>query len=211
MPGNLDGVGVARVGADRADEISFDAPVALRRRDGLVAGLDAVVGLRDLLAQRVVRHQGFDDRGDGETADGEFLHAVHEVAAADFAVNEQIVELDGLARQFGFGRFHGGLLVEREYHGAASLWPLCGEHTGIAGGPRFDIVSKSAWSTVKTLTVFPPGEVDERGIGEVHRPVPITRHQRVDLRQFGMPRRFPFPGGRRQRGETVRLRQRRRS
>ncbi|HEY3835571.1 MAG TPA: hypothetical protein VGL72_03330 [Bryobacteraceae bacterium] len=39
---------------------------------------------------------------------------------------------------------------------------------------------------------FPPGEVDESGVSEVHGPVPVARHQRMNLREFGMPDRCEF-------------------
>ena len=98
---------VARVGAERTDEIALDAAVALRRRHGDVAGLDPIVGLRHLLRRDVVRHQRLDDRGDRQTGDGKSFHAVQEVAAADFAVNVAVVELDGLVRQLGSFGLHG--------------------------------------------------------------------------------------------------------
>src|SRR4029077_17521251 len=67
---------------------------------------DALVGLRDLLAGSVVRHQGLHERGNGEAADRKALQAVHEIAACDFAVNEEVVKLNGFARQFRSDGFH---------------------------------------------------------------------------------------------------------
>jgi hypothetical protein len=43
------------VGADGPDQISLDASVPLRRWDGLVCGLDPIIGLRHLLPQSVIR------------------------------------------------------------------------------------------------------------------------------------------------------------
>ena len=77
-------------------------PLPLRRRDGLVGGLDPVIGLGHLLPQSVVRHQRLDNRRRRQTAYRKSLHAVHKVTAADLAVNKEVVEFYGLARQFGF-------------------------------------------------------------------------------------------------------------
>ena len=99
MPGNFARRLGSRVGADGPDEISLDASVPLRRRNGLVAGLDPVVGLGHLLPQRVVRHQRLDDRCRRQAADRKSLHAVHKGAAADHAVNKKVIEFYGLARQ----------------------------------------------------------------------------------------------------------------
>ena len=58
----------AGVGADRPHEISLDASVALRGWHDLVSGLDPVIGARNLLAQRIIRHQCIDNRGCRQTA-----------------------------------------------------------------------------------------------------------------------------------------------
>src|SRR5215469_7051403 len=101
--GELRGHRAARVGADRPDQIPLDASVALRRGDGFVGSFDALIALRDLLAKGVVWHEGLRKRGDGDAGGCEFLETVHEVAAADFTVDEEIVELDGFDRDSGFG------------------------------------------------------------------------------------------------------------
>ena len=75
-------------------------PFPLRRRDGLVGGLDPVVGLGHLLSRGVVRHQRFDDRRRRQTADGESLDAVQKVAAADLAVDVTVVQVDRFAGSF---------------------------------------------------------------------------------------------------------------
>ena len=106
MPGNFDRLGVSRVGADRPDEISFDASIALRRGNGLVAGLDAVIVLGQPVGRGVVGHQRLDDRRSRQTANGQALHAVHKGAAADHAMDKKVVEFYGLGRQFGFRGLH---------------------------------------------------------------------------------------------------------
>ena len=121
MPGNFAGVCGSRVGADRPDEISFDASVPLRRRDGLVGGLDPVIGLGHLLPQSVVRHQRLDNRCRRQTAYRKSLHAVHKGAAADLAVNKEVIEFYGLARQFGFRWLHWLTPFQREYHVSPGL------------------------------------------------------------------------------------------
>src|SRR6185369_9919281 len=96
----------SRVGTGGADEISFDAAVTLRRRYGFVGGLDPVIGLIHLLPLRVVGHERIDNHGGGEAAYGEALDAVHEGAAADHAVNKQVVKLYCVAGKFGFRWLH---------------------------------------------------------------------------------------------------------
>jgi hypothetical protein len=77
-----------RIGAYRPDEISLDTSVPLRRRDGLVSGLDTVIGLGHLLTKSVVRHQRLDDDRRREAADCKFLYAFHESSAGDLAVDK---------------------------------------------------------------------------------------------------------------------------
>src|ERR1700722_5354285 len=95
----------AGVSADRPHEISLDASVALRRGNGLVSGLDSVIGAGNLLAQRIIRHQCMDNRGCRQTAH-QSLHALHKGAATNLTVNEIVVELYGFARKLGFCWFH---------------------------------------------------------------------------------------------------------
>src|ERR1700683_5620578 len=94
------------VGTHRPNEISLDAAVPLRRRDGLVCGLDPVIGLGHLLPTSVVGHQRLDDRGSRETAYRKSLHAVHKGTATDHAVNKEVIEFYGLARPFGSRWLH---------------------------------------------------------------------------------------------------------
>src|SRR5258708_29818524 len=102
------------VGADRPHEISFDASVSLRRWNGLVRALDTVTVLGHLLTQHVVRHQRFDDGCRSQTASRKSLHAPRKVAAADPAMNKEIVEFDSLFGQLGSGWFHR-VTPSREY------------------------------------------------------------------------------------------------
>jgi len=95
----------AGVGADRPHEISLDASVALRGGHSLVSGLDPVIGAGNLLAQSIIRHQCFDNRGGRQTA-CKSLHALHKGAATNLTVNEIVVELYGFDGQFGFYPFH---------------------------------------------------------------------------------------------------------
>ena len=152
------------VGADRPDEISFDASVPLRRRDGLVGGLDPVIGLGYLLPQSVVRHQRFDNRCRRQTADRKSLHAVHEVTAADLAVNKKVIEFYGLARQFGFGWLHWLTPFQRIYHfvrhevvpgpatGSIAVRGVV-EPGGEAGPPRADGAGAGAWPQPVAMSV----------------------------------------------------------
>jgi len=70
----------------------------------LIGGFEAHVGGGDLLAEGVVRHQRIDDGGCGQAGDGQALDAVDEGAAADFTVDEIVVEQDGFFGQLGLGR-----------------------------------------------------------------------------------------------------------
>src|SRR5258708_5228862 len=94
------------VGADGPHEISFDASVSLRRWDGLVRGLDTVIGLGHLLTRGVVGHERVDDGCRSQTASSKSLHAPRKVAAADPAMNKEIVEFDSLFGQLRSGWFH---------------------------------------------------------------------------------------------------------
>ena len=86
----------AGVGAERPHKIALDASIALRRGNGLVSGLDSVIGAGNLLAQRIIRHQRIDNRGCRQTA-RQPLNAIHKSAATNLTVNEIVVELDGFA------------------------------------------------------------------------------------------------------------------
>src|SRR5260370_2998173 len=106
----------AGVGTGRPDEISFDASVTLRRRDGLVCRLDPFIGPGHPLAQSVVRHQGFDNRGRAQTAHRKSLHAVHEVAAVDLAMNKEVVQFYGFRWKLGSSWHHWRTPFQRIYH-----------------------------------------------------------------------------------------------
>jgi hypothetical protein len=81
----------------------------MRRRHRGVLGLEARVGRRDLLPQRVVRHQRLDQDRQRQADGGELVQAVHEFAAADVAVDIQVIKLHRLARDRGrLGLFHCG-------------------------------------------------------------------------------------------------------
>src|ERR1700757_611554 len=77
----------AGVSTDRPHEISLDASVALGGGNGLVSGLDSVIGAGHLLAQRIVRHQCIDNRGCRQTAH-QLLYALHKGAASNLTMNE---------------------------------------------------------------------------------------------------------------------------
>src|SRR5207248_3897447 len=89
---------------------------------GLIGSLDPVIVLRYLLSRGVVRHQSFNDRRSGQTTYRKFLHAVHEHAAADLAVNKQVVELYGLFWQFRSRWLHGPspFAFQKIYHLSAA-------------------------------------------------------------------------------------------
>src|SRR6516162_435220 len=91
--------GVSCGSADGAREVSSNEPVTLRRGNGLVTGVNSIVGPGHLLAMRIVGHQSIDHGRRGETADRESLHPGDEVAPADFPVNEKVVEFHCLAGQ----------------------------------------------------------------------------------------------------------------
>jgi hypothetical protein len=101
------GGGAARIGAERADEIAADLAVAVGRGDGDVVGADPLVVLGDLLAQRIVRHQGLDDRRGGQ-AGGVAADARREGPPIDLAVDEAGVEVDRFGRNLLLVA-HGGL------------------------------------------------------------------------------------------------------
>ncbi len=92
-----------------AHQVAFDAAVALRRGNGHVFGLDAVVVFGNLLGPGVVGTQALEDRRGGEAADGEFLRAIQKVAALDVAMDIEIEEVEQLLREVRrFFALHGG-------------------------------------------------------------------------------------------------------
>ena len=94
--------------AGRARQVAFDAAIAIRRLDGYIFGLNAAVVFGNLLGPGVVGTQALKDRGDGEAAGGEFLGAIHEVAASNVAVNVEVEKIEQLLREVGrFLAFHG--------------------------------------------------------------------------------------------------------
>jgi hypothetical protein len=94
--------GGARIGAERAHQISTDRAVAVGRWHGFPRRLDAVVIVADLLRLGVFRYQGFDDHPAGETRYRKNPHTIDEVAEADLAVYKARLELDGLSPDFRF-------------------------------------------------------------------------------------------------------------
>ena len=72
------GGAASRVSALTGRTRPLDAAVALRRRHGDVARLDALVGLRHDLSEGVVRHQRIDDGAGGEPGDGILADTIHE-------------------------------------------------------------------------------------------------------------------------------------
>ena len=115
-PGQLRRRRVSCVGTHRPHEISLDDAVSLRRRDGFVSGIDPVIGSGHLLPQGVVRHQRFDNCCRSQPAYGKSLHTGHKVTPTDLAVNEEVIQLYRLTRQFGFRWLHCQAPFEREYH-----------------------------------------------------------------------------------------------
>ena len=103
--------------AEWAHEIALDGAIAIGRRYGDVFRLDALVILGDLLAERVIGHQGIDDRRGGQTGNSEALDPVQEIAPLDPAMNKFVVQLNR------FGRDCPALLL---FHECLPLIPVLG-------------------------------------------------------------------------------------
>src|SRR5262245_32151407 len=74
--------------------------MTVRRGHRLVARLDAIVVLANLLPQGVVRHQRLDNRRSRQAGDGETLRATEKGTTIDLAMNETVVQLDRFRGNF---------------------------------------------------------------------------------------------------------------
>ena len=86
--------GLFRGGPGGFGEIAAHFPGALGRGILGVFGLDAFVVLGHLLGEGVVRSERFEQRGDGDPADGEARGAFEESASVHPAVGVVVVEIE---------------------------------------------------------------------------------------------------------------------
>jgi hypothetical protein len=112
------------IGAYRPYQVSFNAPVALRRRDSFVSGLDPIIGPGHLLAQGIIRHQRLNNGRRRQAAHRQSLHTVQEVTPTHFTMNKAVVELYSFDRQFGFRRFHRFHPLRRITPAPPRGWPI---------------------------------------------------------------------------------------
>src|SRR5262245_30098182 len=78
----------------RPHQVSLDASVALRRRNGRVLRLESLVILRYLLSEHIIGLQQIPDCRNRKTADGELTSSLYEISPSDLTVDIEIVQLD---------------------------------------------------------------------------------------------------------------------